>query len=76
MNSATRGHRIHHRARSQADLELFRRLVDGVERVGHDLLQSLIDLLLGPGKRLQRLDPFEVRDSHAARIGKDVRETT
>jgi hypothetical protein len=36
--------------------------------------QAVVDLLLGPRERLQRLHPLEVGDGHAAGVGQDVRQ--
>src|SRR5215203_5398486 len=54
--------------------ELRRSTVDGVERPGHDPPQTLIYFVLGPGKGLQRLNPFEVGNCHPSSVRKDVRD--
>src|SRR3989337_3285926 len=45
---------------------------DLAEGPHHEPLQPLVDLLLAPAERLEVLEPFEVRDHHAAGAGQDV----
>ena len=39
---------------------------------GDEFMKALPDVALIPEKTLDVLDPLEVRDDHAARIGQDV----
>ena len=52
-------------------------LVDGVhalERLDHDLLEAVVDLVLGPEQAVQALDPLEVGHRDATGVGQDVRD--
>ena len=45
-----------------------------MERLDHDDLELLVDLVLGPVVAVEVLHPLEVADGHAAGVAQDVRD--
>src|SRR5258706_8765423 len=69
------GHPLHRqRVSGQAHVDAFvdRRVEDLVEGPRDDVMQLGVDLLLLPEEGLEVLDPLEVRDDHATRVGDNV----
>src|SRR6516165_4774342 len=57
-----------HRCEPVRDLFLFGSFDHGAEGLFQDAKQSVHDFRFIPEEALQTLDPFEIRDDHAARI--------
>src|SRR6185312_1244551 len=62
------------RSRAHGRLPLLVDVPGLVEGPGHDVAQLRVHLGLLPEVFLEALDPLEVRDDHAARVGEDVRQ--
>src|ERR1700675_2764130 len=63
---------FHERGGAQVHVVFLRGIPHPCERAGHDLLQAGDDLALLPEVELEPLDPLEVGDDDAARVGEDI----